>query len=84
MVIDVPVWNIFKKTGLSDRGMATDILIQNDLKKPGKKLGLWDRGVATGGPGQKPDWKKMTRSVRQSFGFWLDLKTAFPPLIFKI
>ncbi len=51
--------------------MATDVLVQNDLeKKNGKKPGLWDHGVATGGPGQKPDWNKMTRSVRQSYGFW--------------
>ncbi len=25
-----------------------------------KKPSLWDRGMITGGPGQKPDWKKMT------------------------
>ncbi len=33
-----------------------------------KKSGLWDRGVVTGGPGQKHDWKKMTWSVRQWYG----------------
>ncbi len=32
-------------------------------KKNEKNTGLWDRGMVTGGPGQKPDWKKMTRSV---------------------
>ncbi len=37
--------------------MATDVLVENDFKKM-KKTGLWDRGVATGGPGQKPDLKK--------------------------
>ncbi len=47
--------------------MATNILVQNDLEKKGKKTGL-DRGVAAGGPGQKHDRKKMTRSVRQSYG----------------
>ncbi len=50
--------------------MAPDVLVQNDLEKNGKNPGMWDRGVATGGPGQKPDRKKMTRSVRQSYGFW--------------
>ncbi len=35
-----------------------------------KKPGLWDRGVATGGPGQKPDRKKINRSVRQRYGLW--------------
>ncbi len=39
---------------------------QKKMKKPG----LWDRGVATGGPGQKPDRKKMIRSVRQRYGLW--------------
>ncbi len=50
--------------------MATDVLVQNDLEKPQKKPSLWDRGMATGGPGQKPDRKKMTWSVRQSYGLW--------------
>ncbi len=37
-----------------------------------KKPGLWDRGVAIGEPGQEPDRKKMTRSVRQRYGLgWL-------------
>ncbi len=26
--------------------------------------------MATGGPGQKPDTKKMTQSVRQRYGLW--------------
>ncbi len=38
--------------------MATDVLVKTDFKKNGKKPGLWDRGVATGGPGQKPVRKK--------------------------
>ncbi len=37
--------------------MATDVLVENGLKK-WKKTGLWDCGVTTGGPGQKPDRKK--------------------------
>ncbi len=37
--------------------MATDVLVKNDVKKM-KKPGLWDGGVSTGGPGQKPDRKK--------------------------
>ncbi len=49
--------------------MTTDILVENDLKK-WKKPGLFDRGVATGGLGQKPDRKKMTQSVRQRYGLW--------------
>ncbi len=65
--------SFLKKTGLTDRGMATDVLFQNDVEKKWKKPGLWDRGVATGGPGQKPDRKKMTWSVRQSYGFcWVN------------
>ncbi len=35
-----------------------------------KKFGLWDRDMVTGRPGQKPDFKKMTRSVRQWYGHW--------------
>ncbi len=35
-----------------------------------KKPGLWDHGVATGGPGQKPDKKKNDRSVRQQYVLW--------------
>ncbi len=40
--------------------------VENVFKKKEKekKPGLWDRGIVTGGPGQKPDWKKMTHSVR--------------------
>ncbi len=38
--------------------MATDVLVENDFLKKMKKSDLWDRGVATGGPGQKPDRKK--------------------------
>ncbi len=38
--------------------MATDVLVKNDFKKNEKKTGLWDRGVATGGLGQKPDRKE--------------------------
>ncbi len=34
-------------------------------KKNEKKPGLWDCGMVIGGPGQKPDRKKMTWSVRQ-------------------
>ncbi len=46
-------------------------LVQNRLfKKNGKTPGLWDHGVATGEPGQKPIRKKMTRSVRQWYGLW--------------
>ncbi len=37
--------------------MATDVLVENGLKK-WKNPYLWDRGVATGGLGQKPDRKK--------------------------
>ncbi len=34
MVIDIPVYNILEeKTGLTDRGMATDALVKNDFKK---------------------------------------------------
>ncbi len=40
--------------------MATDILVENDFKKM-KKPGMWDRSMATGGPGQKPDRKKWPR-----------------------
>ncbi len=40
------------------------------LKIKFKKPGLWDRDVSTGRPGQKPDRKKMTRSVRQRYGLW--------------
>ncbi len=32
--------------------------------------GLWDHGMVIDGLGQKPDWKKMTRSVRQWYGHW--------------
>ncbi len=35
-----------------------------------KKPGLWDRGMVTGGPGQKHDWKIMAPSVRQWYGHW--------------
>ncbi len=35
-----------------------------------KKPRLWNRGVATGRPGQKPDRKKITRSVRQWYSLW--------------
>ncbi len=50
--------------------MATDVLVKTDLKKKKKKKkekkpSLWDRGMATDGPGRKPVRKKMTRSVRQ-------------------
>ncbi len=45
--------------------------VKNVFKKNEKKTGLWDRGMVTGGPGRKPDWKKMTRSVRQWYGHWL-------------
>ncbi len=39
--------------------MATDVLVENDFKKIKiKNPCLWDRDVATGGPGQKPDRKK--------------------------
>ncbi len=38
--------------------MTTDVLVENDFKKKWKRPGLWDRGVATGGPSQKPDRKK--------------------------
>ncbi len=38
--------------------MATDVLVENVFLKKWKKPGLWDHGVATGGPGQKPDGKK--------------------------
>ncbi len=39
-------------------------------KKKGKNTSLWVHGMVTGGPGQKPDWKKITRSVRQWYGYW--------------
>ncbi len=38
--------------------MATDVLVENDFKKKWKNPDLWDHGVSTGGPGQKPDRKK--------------------------
>ncbi len=38
--------------------MATDVLVENDFLKNEKNPGLWDHGVATGGPGQKLDRKK--------------------------
>ncbi len=60
----------FKKPGLTDRGMATDVLVENDFLKKMKKPGLWNCGVTTSRPGQKPDRKKMTRSVRQQYGLW--------------
>ncbi len=44
--------------------------VEKCLKKKMKKPGLWDRGMVNGGPGQKPDWKKMSRSVRQWYGYW--------------
>ncbi len=50
--------------------MATDVLVENNFKKNEKTPGLWDRGVATGEPDQKPDGKKMTRSVGQGYGLW--------------
>ncbi len=34
--------------------------VKNVFEKKRKKPGLWDRGMVTGGLGQKPDWKKMT------------------------
>ncbi len=37
--------------------------VQKVFEKKWKKTRLWDRGMVTGGPGQKPDRKKMTRSV---------------------
>ncbi len=42
--------------------------VENVLKM--KKPGLWDLVMVTGGPGQKPNWKKMTQSVRQWYGHW--------------
>ncbi len=38
--------------------MTTDVVVENDFLKKLKKPGLWDRGVATGGLGQKSDRKK--------------------------
>ncbi len=38
--------------------MATDVLVENDFLKKWKKPSLWDRGVTTGGLGQKSDRKK--------------------------
>ncbi len=68
---------------MTDSGMATDVLVENDFIKKWKKPSLWDRGVATGGPGQKPDRKKMTRSVRQRYGLWRVNKQITPKRLFK-
>ncbi len=73
-----------KWPGLLDSDMVTDGLnpvcetmvwsltfrVKNVFEKKWKKPDLWVRGMVTGGPGQKPDWKKMTRSVRQWYGHW--------------
>ncbi len=32
--------------------------VENVFEKKMEKPGLWDRGTVSGGPGQKPDWKK--------------------------
>ncbi len=53
-----------------DCGMVTDVYGRKWFEKKMKKPGLRDREMVTDGPCQKPDWKKMTRSVRQSYGFW--------------
>ncbi len=53
---------------MTDCDIATDVLVENDFKKKIKNPRLSDCGVATGGPGQKPDRKKMTQSVRQRYG----------------
>ncbi len=47
-----------------------------------KKPGLWDRGVATGGAGQKPDRKKLPglSDIGMAFGglkMFLKLETKF-------
>ncbi len=64
--------------------MATDVLAKTDFKKKknGKKPGLWDRGVATEGLGQKPVRKKMTRSVRQWYGLWWDKSSLRYPFCY--
>ncbi len=45
--------------------MATDILGENNFLKKWKKPGLWDRGVASGGPGEKPEFR--CRRLHQNF-----------------
>ncbi len=44
--------------------------VENVFEKKMKKPSLTDRGMVTGRPGQKLDWKKMTQSVRQWYGHW--------------
>ncbi len=63
-VCETVVWSLMsqskilkKKPILTDRGMATNVLVKKDFKKM-KKPSLLDHGVAAGGPGQKPDRKK--------------------------
>ncbi len=56
--------------GLWGCGVVTDVRVENVFEKKNKKTSLWDCGTVTGRPGQKPDWKKMTRSVRQWYGHW--------------
>ncbi len=63
--------------GLSDRVFFsktfytwTSMTIPRSHRPGFFKPGLWDHGMVTGGPGQKPDWKNMTRSVRQWYGHW--------------
>ncbi len=53
------------------------------LKKKWKQPGLWDYSMVTGGPGQKPDRKKMTRFVRQWYGHWR-VKNNFSLIHFEI
>ncbi len=70
--------------GMWERGMwSLTFRVENVLEKKMKKPGLWDRGMVTGRLGQKLDWKKMTRSVRQWYGhwrftkFWMNLNKIF-------
>ncbi len=45
-------------------------MIENVFEKKKMKKRLWNRDLVTGGPGQKPDWKKVTPSDRQFYGHW--------------
>ncbi len=68
--------------------MATDVLVEHNFKK-WKKPGLWDRGVATGEPGQKSDRKKLpglSDSGMASGGLNISrnwLRIRFDPKFFK-
>ncbi len=58
--------------------------VENVFEKKMKKLGLWDRGMVTGEPGQKPYWKKndlVCQTVIWSLGVYV--YKSFASIIIK-